>query len=140
VLLPEDKVLFAGDIVIGKKAPFMQSDDVDPKGWENALARLGQLDVDKVVPGHGTFGNRQIIGETYGYVKKLNELAQLLIAENVPDGLIEARLRRPDAGIDEAALTPELLTNLRAVVRADKKAKAPTPTPRAARPPAKKKK
>lgn len=140
VLLPEDKVLFSGDIAIGKKAPFMQSDDVDPKGWENALARLAQLDVEKVVPGHGTLGNRQIIGETLGYVKKLNELARLLIAENVPDGLIEARLRRPDAGIAEAALTPELLANLRAVVRADKKAKAPAPTPGPTRAPSRKKK
>ncbi len=138
VLLPEDKVLFTGDIVIGKRAPFMQSQDVDPKGWENALLRLGQLDVDKVVPGHGTLGDKQIIVETFGYVKKVNELAQMLIAEHVPDGLIEARLRRPDAGVDEAAITPELLANLRAVIRADKKAPAPTPKPKKA--PARKKK
>lgn len=140
VLLPEDKVIFTGDIVIGKKAPFMQSEDVDPKGWENILIRLGQLDVDKVVPGHGTLGNKQIIGETLGYVKKLNELAQMLIAENVPDGLIEARLRRPDSGIQSAAIQPELLANLRAVIRADKAKQGRTPAAKPTKAPAPKKK
>jgi cyclase len=138
VLLPDEKVLFTGDIVIGKRAPYMQSPDVDPKGWQNILGRLAQLDAQKVVPGHGTLGDRQIIGETLGYVKKLNELAQMLISEGVPDAMIEARLRRPDSGIEESAITPDLLANLRAVVRADKKAPAPAPKP--ARAPAKKKK
>ena len=129
VLLPDQKVLFSGDIVLGKRIPYMQATDVNPKGWENVLARLMQLDVDKVVPGHGTLGTRQAIGDTLGYVKKVNELAQLFLSENVNETLIEARLRRPDTGVETAAVTPELIANIRAVMRADKAKPGAAPAP-----------
>ena len=141
VLLPDQKVLFSGDLALGKRIPYMQSPDVNPKGWENALNVLSRIDVDKVVPGHGTLGTRQLIGDTLGYVKKVNELAQLMIGENVSETLIEARLRRPDTGIEEAAVTPEFIANIRAVMRADraKPAAAPAPKPTTKAPAGKKK-
>lgn len=131
VLLPDQKVLFSGDLALGKRIPYMQSPDVNPKGWENALNNLSRIDVDKVVPGHGTLGTRQVIGDTLAYVKKVNELAQLMISENVNETLIEARLRRPDTGVEAAAVTPELIANIRAVMRADraKPGAAPAPKP-----------
>jgi len=70
-----------------------------------------------------------VIADTFGYVKKVNELAQLLISENVNETLIEARLRRPDTGIEEAAVTPEFIANIRAVMRAEKAKPGPAPTP-----------
>jgi len=140
VLLPDQKVLFSGDLALGKRVPYMQSPDVNPKGWENALNGLSRLDVDKVVPGHGTLGTRQVIGDTLGYVKKVNELAQLMIGENVSETLIEARLRRPDTGVETAAVTPELIANIRAVMREDKAkpGSAPAPKPTAKAPAGKK--
>jgi cyclase len=120
VLLPDDKILFTGDVALGKRAPFMQSPDVDPKGWENILARLAKLDVEKIVPGHGTVMAKQALADTYAYVKKVNELAAMLIAEKTDETMIEARLRRPDLGLgtDGAAITPEFLANIRATMRA----------------------
>jgi glyoxylase-like metal-dependent hydrolase (beta-lactamase superfamily II) len=135
VLLPDQKVLFSGDLALGKRIPYMQSPDVNPKGWENALNNLSRIDVDKVVPGHGTLGTRQVIADTYGYVKKVNELAQLMIGENVNETMIEARLHRPDTGVEAASVTPELIANIRAVMRTEKAkpgaAPAPKPTTKA---------
>jgi len=144
ILLPDDKILFTGDVVLGKRAPFMQSPDVDPKGWENTLARLAKLDIDKIVPGHGAVGTKQAIADTYGYVKKVNELAAMLTAEKVEENMIEARLRRPDAGLgnDGAAITPEFLANVRATMRAEatkQGATAPPAPAKKATTPAKKK-
>ena len=140
VLLPDQKVLFSGDLALGKRVPYMQSPDVNPKGWENTLARLAQLDIEKVVPGHGTLGTRQAIGDTLSYVKKINELAQLMVTEKVNETLIEARLRRPDTGVEAAAITPELIANIRAVMRAETAPKpGPAPTPKASKAPAGKK-
>jgi len=140
VLLPDQKVLFSGDIALGKRIPYMQSPDVNPKGWENALNVLSRVDVDKVVPGHGTIGTRQVIGDTLAYVKKINELAQLMISEKVDETMIEARLRRPDTGVGVAAVTPELIANIRAVMRADKTKPGAAPTPKpTTKPPAGKK-
>jgi cyclase len=140
VLLPDEKVLFSGDVVLSKRAPYMQSPDVDPKGWENTLARLAKLDIEKVVPGHGTLGTRQAIADTYGYVKKVNELAHTLVLEKVSETLIEARLRRPDTELEPAAITPELIANIRAVMRSEIGKPAATPAPKPTKAPAAKKK
>jgi cyclase len=139
VLLPDQKVLFSGDIALVKRAPFMQSPDVNPKGWENTLAKLAQLDIEKVVPGHGTLGTRQSIGDTLSYIKKVNELAQLFLSEKVNENLIEARLRRPDTGVEAAAVTPVLIANIRAVMRADAAKSGPAPAPKPSKAPAGKK-
>jgi cyclase len=141
VLLPEEKILFSGDVVLGKRAPYMGSPDVNPKGWENTLARLANLDVNKIVPGHGTVGTKDLIAETYAYVKKVNELAATLVLEKTNENMIEARLRRPDAGvgIPGSAITPDLLTNIRAAMRAESAKPAPTPAPTKKAPAAKKK-
>ncbi len=140
VFLPEEKTLFAGDVVLATGAPYMQSPDVDPEGWEKILERLAQLDVEKVVPGHGALGARKAIADTYAYVKKINDAARILVKENVSENLIEARLRQPDSGIDAAMITPDLLGNVRAVARALlKKKPAPTPASKPAKPPAGKK-
>jgi cyclase len=91
VFLPDQKVLFTGDVVLATGAPYMQSPDMDPAGWEAILDRLAQLDVEKVVPGHGALGARKSIADTYAYVKKLNDVARLIVDENVSENLIEAR-------------------------------------------------
>jgi glyoxylase-like metal-dependent hydrolase (beta-lactamase superfamily II) len=127
VLLPDDKVLFSGDVVLGKRAPYMQSPDVDPKGWETILARLEKLDIEKIVPGHGTVGGKELIADTYGSVKKVNELASMLLLEKTRDDLIEARLRRPDAGLGAVTITPELLANIRASMKAQSAKSSPIP-------------
>jgi cyclase len=132
VLLPDEKLLFSGDVALSKRAPYMQSPDVDPKGWENILARLANLDVQKVVPGHGTLGTRQSIADTFGYVKKVNDLAHTLVQEKVHETMIEARLRRPDTELEPASITPELIANIRAVMRREIGKSAATPTPRPA--------
>jgi cyclase len=141
VLLPDEKILFSGDIVLGKRAPYMQSPDVDPSGWENILARLAKLDIEKIVPGHGTLGTRQAIADTYGYVKKMNDLAHTLVLEKVSETLIEARLRRPDTELEPASITPDLIANIRAVMRWEvgKAAATPAPKPTKAAPAPKKK-
>jgi cyclase len=142
VLLPDEKVLFSGDVALSKRAPYMQSPDVDPKGWENILARLAKLDIEKIVPGHGTLGTRQAIADTYGYVKKVNELAHTLVLEKVSETMIEARLRRPDTELEAASITPELIANVRAVMRSEigKPAATPATPPKPTKAPAAKKK
>jgi cyclase len=137
VLLPEEKVLFTGDVVLATGAPYMQSADVDPDGWEKILGRLAQLDVNKIVPGHGALGTKKAIDDTFGYIKKVEDVARTIVDENVDENLIEARLRVPDMGLEASTITPTLLGNVRAVVRAQKKKAATTPATTPAAKPAK---
>jgi cyclase len=51
VYVPEERVVFTGDTVFSECQTWLMTSDVDQ--WLIALDRVGGLDVDRVVPGHG---------------------------------------------------------------------------------------
>ena len=60
VYLPEQRVLFAGDLVFRQRIPFVGQ--ADSRRWQQALTELSGLKVDVVVPGHGP-SSRQFLQE-----------------------------------------------------------------------------
>ncbi|HEY6146994.1 MAG TPA: MBL fold metallo-hydrolase [Thermoanaerobaculia bacterium] len=141
VLLPEEKVLFAGDLVSSNKLPYLQSPDADTRGWEQILVRLAALDVAKVVPGHGAVGERQAIGDTLAYVRKVNQVATEFIRTSVPDALYETKLREPENSIENVVVEPHHVANVRAAVKLERarlekqeQKLNPTPTPAPTKP------
>lgn len=133
VLLPDEKILFSGDLVVNGRLPFLQSADADPRGWENILTRLATLDVEKLVPGHGPVGTRQALADTLAYLRKVNSLATLFIETKVPDELYEMKLREPDNRLANVDVSPGHIANVRAAVKFERarleKLSAPTPAP-----------
>jgi len=141
VLLPEEKILFSGDLVVNGRFPYLQSADSDPHGWEQILTRLATLDVEKIVPGHGKVGTRQSVSDSLAYLRKINELSKLFIETRVPDELYEMKLREPDNRIENVPVGPEHIANVRAAVklertRLEKAAATSTPGPKLTAPPA----
>jgi glyoxylase-like metal-dependent hydrolase (beta-lactamase superfamily II) len=59
VYLPEDKVLFAGDLVTGGVFPYMG--DADVAAWVKALDQIEKLEVKHLVPGHGRAGGKALL-------------------------------------------------------------------------------
>lgn len=51
VHVPEERVVFTGDTIFNGCQTWLMTSDVDQ--WVTALDRIGQLDVDFVIPGHG---------------------------------------------------------------------------------------
>ncbi len=51
VHIPEERAVFTGDTIFSECQTWLMTSDVD--GWLTALDRIGELDVDHVVPGHG---------------------------------------------------------------------------------------
>lgn len=51
VHVPEERVVFTGDTIFHECQTWLMTSDVDQ--WVAALDRIGQLDVDHVIPGHG---------------------------------------------------------------------------------------
>lgn len=49
--VPQERVVFTGDTVFSECQTWLMSSDVGQ--WYAALDRIGELDVDAVVPGHG---------------------------------------------------------------------------------------
>ncbi|MGH2568019.1 MAG: MBL fold metallo-hydrolase, partial [Bacteroidota bacterium] len=52
VYLPKEKVLASGDMLVGG-LPFMRDAGL-PLVWASTLEAVGKLDVEQVIPGHGT--------------------------------------------------------------------------------------
>lgn len=56
VYVPEERVLFSGDNVVNNTMPFFHQ--AVPLEWLETLKKLQDLDIEKVVPGHGDVGDK----------------------------------------------------------------------------------
>jgi cyclase len=71
--LPEDRVLFAGDVVLSGCTPFHLMGSV--AGGLRALSRLRALDPRVVVCGHGEICGPEVFGQAEAYLRWITELA-----------------------------------------------------------------
>ena len=59
VYLPEDKAMYSGDVVTeGSGTPY--SEDGFPASWVNVIENIDKLDIETIVPGHGTIGDKSM--------------------------------------------------------------------------------
>lgn len=77
VVVPDSKVVFAGDVLFTGYHPYMAEGNI--KGWLGALDQLAKLDVTAVIPGHGPISSAQDISDMKAYLvlfdKKARQLA-----------------------------------------------------------------
>ena len=96
VFLPEERILFTGDLVENKGFaifPYFPPDDTDVNGdrWIVALEMMERLDPAIVVPGHGDVGDVGVVTAAREYLVQLRDETRRLAAEGVGD----RRHRRP---------------------------------------------
>jgi glyoxylase-like metal-dependent hydrolase (beta-lactamase superfamily II) len=107
VFLPEERILFAGDLVeerIFPIYPHFPPDDADVDGnrWIEVLRRLEELNPAVVVPGHGAIGDIGLIATAREFHELLRDETLRLAAEGVDVEEVVARLepeflaRHPD--------------------------------------------
>ncbi len=78
VFLPEERVLFTGDLVESRCFaifPWFPPDDVDVDGdrWITVLEELERLEPALVVPGHGEIGDAEVVATARDYLVRLRE-------------------------------------------------------------------
>jgi len=73
VWLPQDRVLFAGDLAFNGGTPFALSGSI--AGWLEVLGALGQLAPAVVIPGHGAPGGPGVLEETGSYLEFVQDAA-----------------------------------------------------------------
>jgi glyoxylase-like metal-dependent hydrolase (beta-lactamase superfamily II) len=100
VFLPEERILFTGDLVeerIFAIYPYFPPDDADVDGnrWIDVLRRLEELGPEVVVPGHGAVGDLGLITAAREYHELLREETLGLAAEGLDADEVVARLE-PD--------------------------------------------
>jgi glyoxylase-like metal-dependent hydrolase (beta-lactamase superfamily II) len=73
VVVPEQGVLFAGDLVENRFFPILPDEDAHGSEWIDVLADLEKLEPAVVVPGHGAVGDASLIGEVRAYLEDVRE-------------------------------------------------------------------
>lgn len=80
VYLPDDQIVFAGDLVLVRTHPFMLHSD--PDKWQAALAKIGELDFETLVPGHGPLGTKADVAPIRRYLDAVERLVEQVIAQS----------------------------------------------------------
>ena len=86
---PEEKVLFAGDLIFSEMLPFAGDDTCDPEKWMTILRNWLDMDINKVVAGHGPVMGVEIVEQILNGFEKLKQntlqaLSENSTAENIP--------------------------------------------------------
>ncbi len=100
VLIPEEKVLFAGDVVWVDYHPNLE--DANIEGWIRALEAISKMDVDYVVPGHGPVSDKSCVAPLARYLRDYDRRFRSLVRDGVPRQELAKELEI--AGTDEWSL------------------------------------
>jgi len=78
VAIPRDKVLFAGDALFTGYHPYLGDGNLE--GWLKVLDRIGAMDADKIVPGHGPLSGKKDVADMKEYLLAFDRNAKELCA------------------------------------------------------------
>jgi len=79
LFLPEEGVVFCGDLLFVRSHPYLG--DGDPDIWLSSLDRLEGLGATIYLSGHGPVGGRQDLDEMRVYIRTLVQLAREIVAK-----------------------------------------------------------
>ena len=74
VLLPEERLLFAGDVAFHYVTPLAFEGHIG--GWIEVCDRIDGIEIDRIAPGHGPVGGKDELREMRGYLATIREQAR----------------------------------------------------------------
>jgi cyclase len=90
IYLPDDGILFTGDVHVHGRHPF--PGDADLLQWIDALARIEKMDADTIVPGHGEVCGLDSVGRLREYFEETEDRIRDLIGEGCDREQVEERV------------------------------------------------
>lgn len=81
VYVPEDKVLFAGDLMFAKTFPWAGDPTADPDKWIEAFKEMLAMDIGTIVPGHGPLCGKEEVRTQLAWFEAVREEMKKLISE-----------------------------------------------------------
>lgn len=90
VYVPEEKVLFAGDLLFARVDPWLGSGN--PEGWISVNEEIMTMDFKVVVPGHGELASKEQFSLENKYIKEILEL----VKKKIDAGEDPTQLKRED--------------------------------------------
>jgi glyoxylase-like metal-dependent hydrolase (beta-lactamase superfamily II) len=85
VYIPEDRVLFAGDLMFAEMFPWAGDPTADPDTWINAFKTILAMDVETIVPGHGPICNKDEVRIQLKWFEAIREEMRRLISEGASE-------------------------------------------------------
>jgi len=79
LFLPEEGVVFCGDLLFVRSHPYLASGD--PDAWLSSLDKIVGLGAEVYLPGHGPVGGRRDLDRMELYIRTLMELAREIAAK-----------------------------------------------------------
>lgn len=92
VSVPEEKVVFAGDILFTDFYPYMGDGDI--QGWIKTLDHLMTLDADRIIPGHGPVSTKKDVAGMKEYLLSFDKKAVELCAKSGDLQYIAAEIKK----------------------------------------------
>lgn len=93
VYLPAKKLLFSGDILFTDFHPFLADGDIS--GWTKTIDVMLGMNVEKIVPGHGSLSTKKDLWDMKWYLMLFDAKARELVSETRKDvDGIAAELKR----------------------------------------------
>ena len=90
VYIPEEKILFAGDLLFARIDPWLGSGN--PEGWISVNDELMSYDFKVTVPGHGKLASKEEFSLENRYIKEILEL----VKKRVEAGEDPTQIKRED--------------------------------------------
>ena len=84
VYVPEDKVVFAGDLLFVGRYPWAGDPTANPTTWIDAFEKILDLEADKIVSGHGPLCDKEEVKNQLKWFKDIRYMMLGLIADGVP--------------------------------------------------------
>ena len=81
VYFPADRVLFAGDLIFAKTFPWGGDPTADLDEWIVVLKEFQQMDIEKIVPGHGPVCDLKEVQAYLDFFEPVAKIMKALIAE-----------------------------------------------------------
>jgi cyclase len=79
---PNEKVLFAGDLIFAEKFPWAGDPTCDPDQWIKVFEDFLKLDFEQLIPGHGPLTGREEVQKQLNHLRDLREATKVAIHEN----------------------------------------------------------
>ena len=79
--LPDDKILFSGDLVFAGMHPYMAHGHLG--GLKESLFTLQQLEIEQVVPGHGPVSKKHALADMSSYIESLESVASGFLQDSM---------------------------------------------------------
>ena len=90
--IPEEKVLFTGDILETDYHPYVGDPEADIDGWIKVLERMMDLDIERFIPGHGPVSSKEDVAALIKYLKEFDFNVKKLAAKYDDVGIISEEL------------------------------------------------